>query len=49
MNTDLNFHKENNTTVGKKINKKTKLSKEVSSSLYNIMCGIFNKYAKKDT
>lgn len=49
MNTDFNFHKENNTAVGEKIRKKTKLSKELSPALYGLMCEVFAKYAKKDT
>jgi hypothetical protein len=49
MNTDLNYHKENNTTPGKKIKKKIKLSKETSKTIFTLMCDIFNQYTKKDT
>ena len=49
MNTDFNFHKENNTTPGKKIKKRIKLSKEVSASLYNLVNNLYQKYVKKGT
>jgi hypothetical protein len=49
MNTDLNYHKENNTTAGKKIKKKIKLSKETSKPIFSLMCTVFEKYAKKNT
>jgi hypothetical protein len=49
MNTDFNFHKENNTTPGKLIRKKIKLSKDVSSTLYRLIDHLYNTYAKKDT
>lgn len=38
MNTDFNFHKENNTTPAKKIKKRIKLSRETSKSIYHLMC-----------
>jgi H2-forming N5,N10-methylenetetrahydromethanopterin dehydrogenase-like enzyme len=49
MNTDLNYHRENNTTVGKKIRKRLKLSKETSKSIFGLMCDVFAKHARKDT
>lgn len=49
MNTDFNYHQENNTTPGKKIKKRIKLSKEVSSSLYGIVSELYSKHAKKGT
>lgn len=49
MNTDLNYHKENNTTPGKRIKKRIKLSKETSKVIYHLMCDVFNRYAKKNT
>lgn len=49
MNTDFNFHQENNTTPGKTIKKRIKLSKEVSPSLYTLVNGLYNKHAKKNT
>lgn len=49
MNTDFNFHKENNTTPGKLIRKKVKLSKDISTSLYRLVDYLYNTYAKKDT
>ncbi len=49
MNTDLNFHTENNTTPGRQIKKKIKLSKEVSANLYALVNGLYNKHAKKGT
>lgn len=49
MNTDFNYHQENNTTPGKKIKKRIKLSKEVSSSLYAIVNELYSKHAKKGT
>lgn len=49
MNIDFNFHEENNTTSGRKIKKKIKLSKEISPIIYGLMCDVFKQYAKKDT
>lgn len=49
MNTDFNFHQENNTTPGKKIKKRIKLSKEVSAPLFSLVNNLYEKYAKKDT
>lgn len=49
MNTDLNYHRENNTTAGKRIKKKLKLSKDTSRAIYALMCEVFQRYAKKDT
>ena len=34
MNTDFNFHQENNTIPGKTIKKRIKLSKDISKTLY---------------
>ena len=47
MNTDFNFHQENNTTPGKQIKKRIKLSKDVSKSLYVIINELYKKYNKK--
>ncbi len=49
MNTDFNFHKENNTTPGKQIRKRCKLTKEVSASLYQLINSLYSKHSKKDT
>lgn len=49
MNVDFNFHQENNTTPGKKIKKRIRLSKEVSASLYTLVNNLYQKYCKKDT
>lgn len=49
MNTDLNFHRENNTSPGKKVRRKIKLSKETSRAIYALMNEVFAKYARKDT
>lgn len=49
MNTDLNYHRENNTTPGKKIKRTIKLSRETSKAIFALMTSVFEKYAKKDT
>jgi hypothetical protein len=49
MNADLNYHRENNTIIGRKIKKKIKLSRETSKSIFSVISDIFSKYAKKDT
>jgi len=49
MNTDFNFHKENNTTPGKIIKKKIKLSKQLSFQLFKIIDELYTSYAKKET
>jgi len=48
LNTDLNFNKENNTTIGSSIKKKIKLTKNVSPNLYSIIESIFKQYYKKE-
>lgn len=49
MNTDFNFRQENNTTPGKKIKKRIKLSKDVSPPLFAIVNDLYSKHAKKST
>lgn len=49
MNTDLNYHRENNTTVGKKIRKRLKLSRDISKTIFGLMCDVFATHARKDT
>jgi hypothetical protein len=49
MNTDLNYHRENNTTPGRKIKRKIKLSKETSKPIFALMCQVFNTHGRKDT
>ena len=49
MNADLNFHRENNTLIGKKIKKKIKLSRETSKSIFGLISEVFSQFAKKDT
>jgi hypothetical protein len=49
MNTDLNYHRENNTLVGHKIKRKLKLSRETSRAIFALMCEVFAKHARKDT
>jgi succinyl-CoA synthetase beta subunit len=49
MNTDFNYHRENNTTPGRQIRKRIKLSKEVSKSLFSVVNNLYQKYAQKGT
>jgi hypothetical protein len=47
MNIDFNYHKENNLSIGKTINKRFTLTKNISPSFYALIQNLYNEYTAK--
>lgn len=46
MNVEYNFSKENNVSIGRKVNKRSTLTRQLSSNFYDLVDDLYHKYYK---